>query len=177
MDFSALEKNICDVIKEEQVKLGYRSEVIRLYYPLSSLNLYLRTKAGCEEMEQYLASFCEVVLPRLGRVTVSRKGERFCICLPKEAADFVHANTPHSGFLYDFIEEIRGHHASPESVIAVFRKYSDCVKIEYPKHGEFDVLLYFEDGQPDDLRYCLTDEGGHLIYHRYSAEDFAELGL
>ena len=37
MDFARLEKNIIDVIKEEQAKLGYRKESIRLYYPLSSL--------------------------------------------------------------------------------------------------------------------------------------------
>ena len=33
MDFARLEKNIIDVIKEEQAKLGYRKEKIRLYYP------------------------------------------------------------------------------------------------------------------------------------------------
>ena len=42
MDFARLEKNIIDVIKEEQAKLGYRKEKIRLYYPLSSVFIFRR---------------------------------------------------------------------------------------------------------------------------------------
>ena len=41
MDYSRLEKGIMDFIQEEQVKLGYRKEKIRLYYPLSSLKHFL----------------------------------------------------------------------------------------------------------------------------------------
>lgn len=33
MKFDKLEQNIIDMIKEEQAKLGYRRENIRLYYP------------------------------------------------------------------------------------------------------------------------------------------------
>ena len=47
MDFSRLEKSIMDVIKEEQAKLGYRKEKIRLYYPLSSLNHFFGTAHLC----------------------------------------------------------------------------------------------------------------------------------
>ena len=36
--YKILENNLIDIIKEEQAKLGYRKEKIRLYYPLSSLN-------------------------------------------------------------------------------------------------------------------------------------------
>ena len=38
MDYQKLENSLIDVIKEEQAKLGYRKEEIRLYYPLGSLN-------------------------------------------------------------------------------------------------------------------------------------------
>ena len=34
--FDRLQQNIMDVIAEEQIKLGYRSEAIHLYYPLKS---------------------------------------------------------------------------------------------------------------------------------------------
>ena len=33
--FSKLETNLIDMIKEEQIKLGYREETVRLYYPAS----------------------------------------------------------------------------------------------------------------------------------------------
>lgn len=36
MGFERLEQSLVDVIKEEQAKLGFREENIRLYYPLSS---------------------------------------------------------------------------------------------------------------------------------------------
>ena len=38
MTFEKLEKNLMDVVLEEQAKLGFRREKIRLYYPLSTLN-------------------------------------------------------------------------------------------------------------------------------------------
>ena len=44
VDFTRLEKNIIEVIQEEQIKLGYRSELIRLYYPITSLNRFFHTQ-------------------------------------------------------------------------------------------------------------------------------------
>ena len=35
--FQRLEGNIIDMIAEQQAKLGYLKESVRLYYPLSSL--------------------------------------------------------------------------------------------------------------------------------------------
>ena len=43
MNYEKLEKNIVDVIKEQQAKLGYMREKVRLYYPLSSLNHFFGT--------------------------------------------------------------------------------------------------------------------------------------
>lgn len=47
-------------------------------------------------------------------------------------------------------------------VIGQFRKYSDHVYVQKTNHGEFDYLVYFEDGIPDEFRYCLTNEGAIL---------------
>ena len=44
MTFEKLEKNLMDVVLEEQAKLGFRREKIRLYYPLSTLNHLLGTQ-------------------------------------------------------------------------------------------------------------------------------------
>ena len=38
MGFHELEENLIDMVKEQQAKLGFRPEVIRLYYPVSTLN-------------------------------------------------------------------------------------------------------------------------------------------
>ena len=50
MTFDKLEKNLMDVIQEEQAKLGFRREKIRLYYPLTTLNHLLDTDATAEHM-------------------------------------------------------------------------------------------------------------------------------
>ena len=41
MGYKYLERSLIDIVKEEQAKLGYRKEEVRLYYPLSTLNHFL----------------------------------------------------------------------------------------------------------------------------------------
>ena len=50
MHFEKLEQNIIDLVKEEQAKLGYRKECIRLYYPLSSLMHLTGKSCGEQDM-------------------------------------------------------------------------------------------------------------------------------
>lgn len=54
LDYSNLERSLIDVIKEEQAKLGYYREDIRLYYPLSSLNHFLETDVNADKMQKIL---------------------------------------------------------------------------------------------------------------------------
>ena len=51
MGFKRLEKNLIDIIKEEQAKLGFRKEEIRLYYPLISLNHFFEADDDVDEMQ------------------------------------------------------------------------------------------------------------------------------
>ena len=57
--YHRLENSIIDVIKEEQAKLGYRKEEIRLYYPLSSLDHFFETEADAEEILAFYANYIE----------------------------------------------------------------------------------------------------------------------
>lgn len=50
MGYERLEKSLTDTIKEEQAKLGFRKEAIRLYYPLSSLNHFFDVQEREEQM-------------------------------------------------------------------------------------------------------------------------------
>lgn len=172
MNFAALEKNIVGVISEQQIKLGYRSEVVRLYYPLDSLNRILRTEDSRMQMLNHLEEFCGFAEERLGRIEVDGVGERFCLAVPPRGSDYIHACAEKNEFLHMFIETIRRHGCTIEDILAVFRNFSPRVHMESVQEGEFDYLLYFEDGEPDDYRYCLTREGGHLTYHRFTEEDF-----
>ena len=79
-----LEKNIVDMIEEQQLKLGYLAETVRLYYPLSSLNRFVGRDCTEAEMEKCLNEFAVEVRGRLGQLQVSNRGKRFCIAIPPE---------------------------------------------------------------------------------------------
>ena len=71
MDYQALEEHIKDSVMEEQAKLGFRKEVIRLYYPVGMLNNLFGTACDAEEMQQALAGFTDFAKERLGEVTIT----------------------------------------------------------------------------------------------------------
>lgn len=175
MNFSKLEKNIIDVMKEEQVKLGYRSETIRLYYPILSLNRLLDTDCEVKQMADILNSFCDYAEARLGRIEISNQAERFCFTISAQGAEYVHRHMGDKEFIVDLVNTVSKHGVTIDEVLQQFYKYSDDVHVEKVSHGEFDYLIYFENGKPDDFRYCITDEGCHIIYHRFTADDYNDL--
>ena len=103
MDFSRLEKSIMDVIKEEQAKLGYRKEKIRLYYPLSSLNHFFQVEGDVTGMLEKLNWFSEYTKQRLGQVEVTNEGERFCFHIPEEGVEYVHEQMKENEFIKELI--------------------------------------------------------------------------
>ena len=96
------------------------------------------------------------------------------IAIPPSGVDYVHEHTNGSEFISSFIETIGKHGCTIDELLQQFHRYSDHVHVERTTHGEFDYLVYFEDGVPDDYRYCITDEGCHLIYHRFTPEDYED---
>lgn len=172
-----LEQNIYDMIEEQQLKLGYLEETVRLYYPLSSLNRFFDAQYSEEEMKVRMLQFAEDVKNRYGKIRISNQGERFCVAIPPEGARYVHERSDKECFLAKLITAIRKTESSLEDVLDVFRMYSDCVHVEKTTHGEFDYLVYFENGIPDSYRYCISQEGCHIIYHRYTKADYEEFGF
>ena len=174
MQYEVLEKNIIDMIEEQQLKLGYLDETVRLYYPLSSLNRFLGMSDDEKMMTKHLEQFADEVEGRLGRIGVSNKGDRFCIAVPPAGAGYVHAQLKTDGFLARFIATVGRHGCTLEDVFAVFYAYSDCVHIEKVDNGEFDYLIRFSEENEDPYYYCFHDEGCHIIYHRFLPEDYEE---
>lgn len=177
MQFQRLEKNISDVVKEEQIKLGYRSETIRLYYPLSSLNRFLEEDFDADGMCRALAEFSETVEDKWGKIEISYRDTRFCLTIPPQGVDYIHDHMADNEFIKDFIRTIEKHGCTLDDLLQQFYRYSDCVHVEKTEHGEFDYLIYFEDGIPDSFRYCITDEGCHMIYHRFTPDDYHDFGF
>ena len=61
MNYTKLTNNLIDLVKEEQAKLGYRKEAIRLYYPLSSLQHILGTTDSAEQLTEKLQKDIDVL--------------------------------------------------------------------------------------------------------------------
>ncbi len=173
MNYDMLEKVICDAIKEEQIKLGYEKETIRLYYPMRSLAHILEediTEIG--RMDAALTAFADKVYNKLGKVQISHDGDRYCILIPPAGAAYVNDNYADNPFLVTFIDTIRKHDCTLEQILEVFRSFSDQVVCEKSETDEFDYVIYFKDSLIDDYRYCIKFDYGHTSYHRFSVKDF-----
>ena len=87
MGFKRLEKNLIDIIKEEQAKLGFRKEEIRLYYPLISLNHFFEADDDVDEMQTRLEQFPEEVKKKLGDICVTT--DSACIFRNREVSMYM----------------------------------------------------------------------------------------
>ncbi len=176
-NFAALEDNLCYVIKEQHLKLGYTEKDATgpwLYYPLGALNNVLDTSLNVDEMQELLTEFSKYVEPRLGAATISHKDERFRIQLPAKASKYVHDEVPDEPFLIELIEALSKHGTGIDEILDIFRKHAideNDLIIEESPSDEFDVLVYFGSGKPDPFLYCLADEMGHVTYHRMTTSD------
>ena len=178
MEFTRLEKNLCDIIYEAQLKVGYERRSTSMNYPLGSLNRLLGTNAGEEEMPALLEKFADNAEERLGRIEVDRAPNGiFRLTVPEKGVERIHEAGNASDFLAELISLVKQMNVTFEDVLAVFRRHSDRVHVEKSGNEEFDWLVYFEDGTPDAYYYCFTCEGPMVTYHRLTKEDYDELGL
>ena len=176
MGYERFEKSLIDLVKEEQAKLGYRKEMIRLYYPLSSLNHFMETNADSEEMQELLADFPKAAEDIFGEVGITHAKDRFCFALSEKASEYVHENMKPNEFIKELVELVAKHGCTMEDIEVLFRSHSDKIVAEPMDNGEFDRMIRFEEGE-DKYYYCFKDEGCHIIYHRFLPEDYADFGF
>lgn len=202
LDYSNLERSLIDVIKEEQAKLGYYREDIRLYYPLSSLNHFLGTDVNADKMQKILEGTGENVdetrnivegkeagsataepivagmnarlFDKLGMVEVSHRGDRFCFHILPEGVEYVHENTKENEFIRELVNLVAKHGCTIDQIYELFTAHSDRVGREKMDNGEFDERIWFQDDADDPYYYCFKQEGGHMIYHRFLPEDYED---
>ncbi len=178
MNTDRLIQNIIDQIVEAQLKLGYAKETVRLYFPLSSLNVILDVQAeSAEAMLHILLSEESLSKSMLGALKISARGERFEISVPPEGVEYVHKSVAVSPFLVDMIALFqRNHHCTIEEICEVFAAHNEeyvCEKMA--EDADFDYAIYFPSKQPDEYYYCIKSEMDHTIYHRFMKEDYLEL--
>ena len=126
MGFHELEENLIDMVKEQQAKLGFRPEVIRLYYPVSTLNHFFGTDDTPERMEERLQELGVHTKDTLGAVQVTAKGDRFCIKIPEEGSVFVHEQMKGREFIQDLVELVGRHGCSLDEIRELFLKASSA---------------------------------------------------
>ena len=174
MGYTALENSLIDIMKEEQAKLGYRKEQVRLYYPLSSLNHFFEASDDAEEMHKRLMHLPHSFKEKLGEVTVTHVKDRFCFHIPEEGSEYVHEHMGENDFIKQLVELLGHHHVTMEQILELFKENSEHVISEPIDNGEFDYLVRFEDKEDDKYFYCFKDEGCHIIYHRFLPADYAD---
>lgn len=177
MKFEKLEQNMIDMIKEEQAKLGYRKESVRLYYPLSSLVHLTGETLTEKEMLELLSGFGNETKDRLGNVSVTARKDRFCFLIPEEGGVYVREHTKPNEFIRDLVELVGTHGCTMEEIKALFEKQPWPVTVKPVNNGEFDILIRFGEESGDPYYYCFKDEGCHIIYHRFLPEDYADFGF
>lgn len=178
MNTDRLIKNITDQIVEAQLKLGYVKETVRLYFPLSSLNVILGVHAkDSQEMLTWLVENVALQQSELGTIRFSVRGERFELSVQADGVEYVHKNVLFSSFLVDIIKLFQSHHhCSIEEICQVFATHNENYVYEkMPQGTDFDYVVYFPDKEPDEYYYCIKSEMDHTIYHRFMKEDYLEL--
>ena len=174
MEYKRLEQSLIDIVKEEQAKLGYRKEDVRLYYPLSTLNHFFDTEDTVEEMEERLTHLPEDMKARLGEIAATHKKDRFCFHIPEQGSEYVHEHTAENEFIKELIELVREHGCTKKKILELFGQYSENTITEEMNNGEFDFYVRFPEESEDRYYYCFKDEGCHIIYHRFLPEDYAD---
>ncbi len=144
---------------------------------MESLNNVLGTELSIKDLQYALDKFCFYVKTRLGNLEHSNKDSRFCVVIPPKGVTYVQEEVDDRIFLREFIEKLSGHNCTYEDILEVFHRNSNSVKCEKMTNGEFDYLLYFEDGLPDAYRYCIKFEDCHAIYHRFTKADYENFGF
>lgn len=173
-----LEKHIIDTIKEWQMKIGYRKEKMKLYYPEASLADLLETEKNAK-LDEALYIFCREAEPRLGKIKFSKNKERYCLEISKEGCVHIAEDIPDPEFLKKFLAVITGKGNTMEQIRACFFTYAKDKRIQYAELDKMNAglgcVFYFQGWEADDYVYCVEENEFGLTYHRFTKDDFEKM--
>ncbi len=178
MNVEKLTESIVDQIKEAQIKLGYAKETVRLYYPAQSLCAQMGIEPmSPEQLVDCLRETAALSDTPLGRLEFTAHKGRIEVKVPPEGAEYVHREVPDPKFLTELIGFFSGHpHCNLADIRRIFARFcEDYVCEKMPEGTDFDYVLYFPDASVDAYYYCVKEEMGHTIYHRFTKEDYQAL--
>lgn len=179
-------KNIIDQVQEMQLKLGFADESVSLYYPYASIRFLLETNTADSEIPELLEeTFNKETLATghpydiliEGDISFKATKSRVVVTLSPAVVSHIHENYPPTDFLKDIIALFSKHHGiTTDNIATIFEKYSsDYEQITMPEGSDFDYVFHFKNPEIDSFYYCVKDEFGHMIYHRFIESDYREL--
>lgn len=174
---NTLEQNLSGVIAEMVLKLGLTGVPLSLNYPCASLGRMLGVADDPQALQPALDAFFAARKDLFGAAEAVPHEDGFCLTIPAEGVARVMSQAPAAAFLRDLIQTAQTPGATADDLLAAFRRHSDRVHVEPVDNDEFDLLVYFEDGVPDDFRYCIDQHDGFASYHRFSREDYEAFGF
>ena len=174
---NTLEQNLSGVIAEMVLKLGLTGVPMSLNYPCASLGRMLGVADDPQALQPALDAFFAARKDLFGAAEAVPHEDGFCLAIPAEGVARVMSQAPAAAFLRDLIQTAQTPGATADDLLAAFRRHSDRVHVEPVDNDEFDLLVYFEDGVPDDFRYCIDQHDGFASYHRFSREDYEAFGF
>lgn len=174
---NTLEQNLSGVIAEMVLKLGLTGVPLSLNYPCASLGRMLGVADDPQALQPALDAFFAARKDLFGAAEAVPHEDGFCLTIPAEGVARVMSQAPAAAFLRDLIQTAQTSGATADDLLAAFRRHSDRVHVEPVDNDEFDLLVYFEDGVPDDFRYCIDQHDGFASYHRFSREDYEAFGF
>lgn len=181
MKTETLEKHIFDTIKEWQMKIGYREESMKLYYPDISLIelLELESETTKEQLNQALEDFCIAENEKLGEIVISNAKDRYCIDVPVKGCSYIAKNVPDFAFLKDFLGVITTPGNTLEHVRACFDSYArenNAQYVEMDRREEgLGYVFFFDRKELDEYVYCIEADEFGLTYHRFTKTDYEKL--
>ena len=181
MHTEQLERHIIDTIKEWQMKIGYKEENMRLYYPDVSLIGMLELPDGTteKELKKNLAVFAEIVSERLGQIEISNVGDRYCLNVPPEGCKYISEKIPDSELLKNLLVVLDRRENDMDQVRKVFQDYATehqgiCVEEDHENEG-LGLVFYYTSEETDPYVYCMEQDDFGITYHRFSRSDYNKL--
>lgn len=162
MDGKSLYAQIVSTVLEMQAKLGSSDGSCTMYYPYEG------------DVESIRKEFFDTAGDSLGDVEFDVASGRLRITVPEYGCKEI-SKMPIPKTLEYMISAVRDRKS-----LAVVKNE---IKELFPgsewtdtDNGEFDAKVTFAD-DTDPFVYCLHDECGQLIYHRFSKEDYRAFGF
>lgn len=170
-----LYKNLCDSIFEMMLKLGEsHNSSISIYYTPDLVSYLIGTNTN--EVAEKLIEFKSFVMEQLGDIDIEVASDnRYGIRVYSEGIDKIMQSNPRRFFLRKLIEAIRKRDCGIERIKEIFDEESSDFVCEEVDDSEFQYVIYFNDENIDEYKYCFTFDAMGSYYHRLIDYDYERL--